>query len=90
MKSFNVYERRVNGLIETTLVARDGDIVADAETKTLEEGARALIGYEVEECDEAGVIFNVRLYPANDTNYETVLDKIEDDHPVSEWQNHNW
>lgn len=91
---FQVEKETLYGDLYRGVVNRDG---SEYETpEDMGEKMFVVTGFYVRELDEYGVTIGGKFYPVitnaetGDNNEEEVLNKIEADHPATEWQCNNW
>lgn len=94
MKYFDVEKETLYGNLYIGVVNSDG---SQAELpEDLGERTEITLGFLVIERDEEGTNQNQKYYSVRtngetyENNEEEVLEKIKQDYPPTEWQNHNW
>ena len=93
-KYFEVRKEVLNGVLRQYNVLADG---THAGTSESEGQAREITtGFSVWEYDAEGYTTNTEFYPVVTNmgdftnNEDEVLEKIKQDYPAGEWQNHEW
>lgn len=87
MNYFTVYELKANELIQTE-VSSSGTPDYKTEMKI---GVDRIIGYVVNEYDEAGELIGEQHYDVSDYNDpQDLIEQIKEDHQPDMWQNYSW
>lgn len=85
MMYFEVYKSEATDLVYHKVYS-DGTPIEGTEQHLGNE----FIEYIVEEYEEDGFHWATQHYCSWSDSPEELLDKIREDHPASDWQNHDW